>query len=140
MTSPETGTTRLASIAGGGEAKNLGFRVGGGVGGVSSVTELRVRGWGLADTGEEGVAAGLEGWSGVVEDRRRRRFEEGRVPRRRDSDAGRGWRRPAVAAGGWGGGIDRGRWYGGDGGDGAVVLATSPSWKKTRKMGRRGGR
>jgi hypothetical protein len=49
---------------------------------------------GVAGAGEGG--GGLEGWPGAVADRRRMCFGQGRVARRRGSDAGHGWRWPAV--------------------------------------------
>jgi hypothetical protein len=54
---------------------------------------------GVADAGEGvvgGGGRGLEGWSGVVEDRRRQQFDKDRAVRRRGSAAGRGLRRRAV--------------------------------------------
>jgi hypothetical protein len=73
--------------------------------------------WGLARfrspvTEKKVLQRGSEGWSGVEEDRRRPRLEEGRAPRRRCIGAERGWRSQVVAAGGGGEGISGGRRWG----------------------------
>jgi hypothetical protein len=68
------------NITGEGETKNLGFKVGGGAGGVSSAT--RVMGGGFADTIDEGVTAGIIGMVRDDKDIRRWLFEKGGAPRR----------------------------------------------------------